>query len=242
MRYFFITGTSRGLGKAFAEHFLMQENTHVTGISRTQTIQHAHYKHWNLDLSDMMETERFLQIAFKSLENPTQIVLINNAGMLGNIAYVGDFQSKILEQTVNLNLASPILLTNHFLKKYQTTHCPKLILNISSGAGRKSYDGWATYCATKSAMDMFSEVMAMEQKLRASDVRIFSVAPGVVDTEMQAQIRENSNLLNFSNFERFLALKDEHQLASPTEVAQKIALIIDQPEGFGQTILDVRKF
>jgi len=242
MRYFFITGSSKGLGKALAAHFLMQDNTRIIGISRTQTIQHANYQHWNLDLSDIVATERFLQVAFKKLQNPTQITLINNAGMLGDIAYVGKLQNQSIEQTINLNLTSPILLTNHFLKKYESATCPRFILNISSGAGRKPYDGWATYCATKSGLDMFSEAIADEQNLRHSNVRIFSIAPGVIDTAMQTQIRETPNTLYFSKLERFMELKQKAQLSSPTEIAQKIAFILDNPSDFKQTRLDVREF
>jgi len=241
MDYYFITGTSRGLGKALAEYFLLKGNAHVTGIARSSSIEHANYKHWSLDLANIVETERFLQIAFKTLEKASRIVLINNAGTLGKIDYIGKQNTSDLTQVFNLNIISPVLLTNHFIKKYESENCPKIIINISSGAGHKPYDGWASYCASKSALNLFSETVALEQQLQKKNTHIFAVAPGVVNTEMQTQIRA-SNPANFSQLERFQTLKKDNLLDNPTEVAQKIAQIIEHPNQFENTVLDVRKF
>ena len=65
----------------------------------------------------------------------------------------------------------------------------KRILNISSGAGRNPYEGWGAYCTTKAGLDHFSRVVAMEQANEQYPVEIVSIAPGIIDTDMQATIR-----------------------------------------------------
>ena len=57
MKHFFITGTSRGIGKALAETLLENDNNEVTGISRTRSIKHPNYKHITTDLSNLSDTE-----------------------------------------------------------------------------------------------------------------------------------------------------------------------------------------
>lgn len=242
MNHYFITGTSRGLGKAMAEYFLEEKENFITGISRSKSIEHTNYKHQYINLADTEEVKRYLQIAFNAIQNPSQLVLINNAGRIGQIAYIGEQDLDALEDTIQLNFTTSILIINQFLKKCQHYSCPKYIINISSGAGRKAYDGWANYCATKAALDMFSEAVAQEQKIRQTNVRIFSIAPGVVDTDMQTQIREATNTASFANHKRFVNLKNEGQLSNPMTIAKKIAQVIENPSYFDETLLDVRAF
>ena len=66
------------------------------------------------------------------------------------------------------------------------------MLNISSGLGRRAMAGQATYCAAKAGMDHLSRAVALDQALLANGARIVSLAPGVIDTDMQAQLRGSS--------------------------------------------------
>ena len=67
------------------------------------------------------------------------------------------------------------------------------ILHVSSGAGRKPYAGWSIYCATKAAIDQHARCVALD---RTPHLLISSVAPGVIDTEMQAEIRSSTSKLS----------------------------------------------
>ncbi|MGK9939449.1 SDR family NAD(P)-dependent oxidoreductase, partial [Salmonella enterica subsp. enterica] len=86
-----------------------------------------------------------------------------------------------------------------------------------SGAARRPVEGWSAYCAGKAALDMFARsVNAEYASLRAErGVRAVALAPGVVDTGMQAAIRE----ADFAQVERFRSLKANAQLTSPDEAA-----------------------
>lgn len=78
--YYYITGTSRGIGSALADLLLQNNNNFVFGISRTCSINHSNYKHIFLDLSDIHSVNNF---SFEEHDSASMIVLINNSGMIG---------------------------------------------------------------------------------------------------------------------------------------------------------------
>jgi len=235
MKYAFITGASKGLGKALCE-LLLHENWHVSGISRHHTIVHKNYTPLFCDLS-LPGNLAAVQFA---ASNCKQLLLINNAGSLGEIGPVGSITDQEIIQTISLNLTAAAVLSNKFLKQTQTLDCPKTIINISSGAGRNPYDGWATYCSTKAGLDMFSMSVAKELNLNGnSATRIFSIAPGVIDTQMQEEIR-NTEEAKFSSVQRFKNLHEDNQLLSAEFVAKKIVHFLSIRDQFSDVCLDIR--
>jgi benzil reductase ((S)-benzoin forming) len=238
MKHYFITGTGKGIGKALAETVLKDQENKVTGISRTNSIEHPNYKHITTDLSDLNQTE---SIFFPELKDSDEIVLINNAGVMSEIFRTGNLKNETIINDYNVNIVSPSLLMNNFIKKYQSYSNKRTILNVSSGAGRRAIDAWAVYCASKSALDMISESISVEQSFQNEEhrIRIFSVAPGVIDTYMQDQIRETPKE-EFSNVDRFINLKNNDELASPEETAEALLEIISQRENHLDVVLDVR--
>ena len=231
MNYYYITGTSRGIGKAFAEYLLENPSNHVIGISRQRAINHPNYRHYNLDLTDVNLIADF---KFELHTNAKKIYLINNAGSLGFIKPVGKLEADIIIKNYTLNLIAPSVLTNSFINCYDTTDAEKVIVNISSGAGKTPVDGWAVYCASKAGVDMFSRVVDEEQKIRArhpqlsihKGFKIFSIAPGVVNTDMQDEIR-SATKDDFSNLEKFIDYKANNQLLDPSVVSRKYFNILN---------------
>jgi benzil reductase ((S)-benzoin forming) len=225
LNYYYITGTSRGIGKAFAEYLLEDPSNHVIGISRQKTIEHPNYRHFFLDLTDINAVADF---KFELHSNPQKIYLINNAGALGFIKPIGKLTAASIIASYTLNLIAPSVLTNAFIACYNTTDAEKVILTISSGAGKNPIDGWSVYCASKAGIDMFTRVVDVEQKLREkhpqesihNGFRIFSISPGVVNTQMQTEIRSASKE-DFSRVEDFKAYKETDQLADPKNVSKK---------------------
>jgi benzil reductase ((S)-benzoin forming) len=231
LNYYYITGTSRGIGKELAEQLLENPSNKVIGMSRQKTIEHANYHHFYLDLTD---TTAIADFKFELHANAKKIVLINNAGALGFIKPIGKLESDTIIKNYTLNLIAPSVLTNSFINCYNTVDAEKVIINISSGAGKNPIDGWAVYCASKAGVDMFSRVVDAEQKLRAEQPQesihpgfhIYSIAPGVVDTAMQSEIR-SANKEDFSRLEDFIAYKAKNELSSAKSVSQKYITILD---------------
>ena len=238
MTYFFITGASKGIGRALAELLLSEEEVRVVGISRHATIAHEHYRHVGLDFSDLVAVANSLGNVFTELPDATRLVLVNNAAVLGEIGYVGEQTDAHFQFVMNVNVVSPAMLMNSFLKTYQQRSARKTVLNISSGAGKHPIDGWASYCASKAALDMLSQVAAREQEVRGSGTRIFSLSPGVVDTEMQAQIRA-ADPGQFSSVQRFKDYHQKRELQDPKEVARKIKHLLDNETEFPNVLVSL---
>ena len=241
MNYYFITGTSRGLGNALAKKILAQGNSKVIGIGRKSTIINPNYKHFHIDLENVDSLEKEMLEVFASLMSADKIALINNSGSLGDVKYIGNTTAKNINNVMKLNAIAPAILINSFIEKYQKVKCPKRIINVSSGAGRNAYDGWASYCSSKAALDMFSQGVSKEQELKGNDIKVYSIAPGVIDTDMQSEIRKNKKD-EFSNIQRFMDLKKNNELSSPESVADKFWHFLENEKDFKEVLLDVRNF
>lgn len=239
MNYFFITGTSRGIGKALAEEILKSDKNFITGISRTKTIENQNYKHILIDLGDLKKIENF---KFDNFRDAQKIVLINNSAVLGEVNQLGKKSNSDIVTSFNINTIAPAILMNKFIAKYQDFDCERIILNISSGSGRYPTASWSTYCSTKAALDMFGEVADKEQKEMSENkrIRIFSVAPGIVDTKLQEEIRSVEKV-NFSKSDIFKAYKNENKLDNPQKTASLLLNIINNTQKFNKVCLDVRE-
>jgi benzil reductase ((S)-benzoin forming) len=232
----YITGSSSGLGKALAE-LLLDHDYFVIGISRTASIEHVNYQHVFLDLANINQV-----VDFQFQVDGKEVLLINNAGIIGDILPIGQTTSTSLQEVSNVNILAPQILINTFLATFLTKSTKGHIVNISSGAGKNPIDSWAAYCASKAALDLFSQTVALEFQLNGNHKwHIHSIAPGVVDTPMQAHIR-NTSPEKFKSLNRFIELKQNGDLVSPEITAQKIFALINHPEKFKNTVLSVRDF
>ena len=232
MKKFYITGTSSGIGKALAEAAL-EAGHYVTGFARRNTINHPRYRHITVDLSDL---DHYSGIGFDGLRDGIdEVVLVNNAGSLGSVKPVAHINPRRTADAYHLNLVAPSLLSKLFLENLSESDLPKTIINISSGAGSYPVKSWSVYCASKAGLDMFSEVL----KLDHPEVRCHAVSPGIVDTEMQGEIRR-TRAEDFPDLQRFVEYKQNDELSPVSEVAQKLMHIINNPKEFTEVKLSLR--
>jgi benzil reductase ((S)-benzoin forming) len=235
---YIITGTGKGLGKALAEEVLSVGH-HVIGISRNQSITNELYEHITLDLNDLtaVSSYKFPQ----DITHFSRVVLVNNAGIIGDIHHVGNLQNELIAQTFTINTIAPAILMNNFMHQYKTYTGEKIVLNISSGAGKVPIDGWSAYCASKAAVDMFTQVAAKEIAIDNTNFKVFALSPGIIDTQMQQQIRQ-ADKEGFSEVERFKEYKAHNELQSPEETAKKIYWFLQNTDQFKEVIVSVRDF
>jgi len=236
-KYFFITGSSKGLGRALVNELLKDSHNKVFGLSRTNTIRHQNFTFIKIDLFDTKSLNKF---SFPPIENVHQLVLINNAGTIGEIKHVGKKDSSEIFKTFQLNTIAPAILSNQFIKQYQNLKASKSILNISSGAGRHTISSWAEYCASKSALDMYSQVVDEEQAEQKHPFKLFSIAPGIIDTDMQTEIR-SADKNDFAQLDYFKNLKHTNSLDKPEDIASLIISILDTSKKGQGVLLDVRE-
>jgi benzil reductase ((S)-benzoin forming) len=217
MKQVFITGVSSGLGKSLVENFL-SKGYEVIGIGRSHTFNHPNFYFYSCDLSET----NFLDQFDVEIQENSEITLINNAGQIGDIKRVSDQSANFSNELFAVNVLAPIELIRRFSQLCQEKNSVLSIVNISSGAGRRAIPSWANYCASKAALDMFSECYQLEELEKGSKNKIFSLAPGVIDTKMQDKIRSSSPA-DFSSLNNFVELKNSDSLRSANEVA--LALI-----------------
>jgi benzil reductase ((S)-benzoin forming) len=231
----YVTGASSGIGKAICEMFLTKKVS-VIGISRTQSIEDLNYTHRFVDLACIDEIKKFNF----SKHNGQNVVLINNAGLIKPIKPVGHLEDDNISTITTVNLLAPQILTNKFMKLYLNYNQRYHILNISSGAGKHPIDAWATYCASKAGIDLFSETIKLEcSNRKLNNWHIHAFAPGVVDTQMQEDIR-NSNPKDFRSHQNFIKLKKNNELIKPDLVAKYVLDIIENPDQYSKVVFSIR--
>ncbi len=114
-----------------------------------------------------------------------------------------------------------MLLASAFLGATKGWRAERKVLNISSGLGRNAMGSQAPYCAAKAGMDHFSRAVALEEKAAADGARIVSLAPGIIDTDMQVALR-GAEADMFPDRVRFEKFKADGLLDSPASAAAKI--------------------
>jgi len=224
-----ITGTGGGIGKALAE-LLLDKNYKVVGYSRTNQITHRNFTFNKINLSDLAATKKLI---FPEA-NGSEVLLVNNAAIIGTIIPFDKKKATDIINECQLNLISPTLLSQKFISTYKKDL--KLLINIGSGAANNPIPSWGTYCATKAGLDMLTQVIAEENH---ENLTIFSVHPGIVDSNMQKKIRETKPGL-FPLLSKFTNYYTNNELENTGTVAKKLYYIIQNFNQFTENILSIR--
>jgi len=212
---FIVTGTTRGLGAAFAE-LAVRGGHRVIGLSRALAAD-GETVLTDLRQLDTLPSLMTEVLAGIDLSRYDFVVLINNAAVIGPIGDSGD-PSEIAAH-VTINLTAPMLLSRAFVTALRDHPGRKRLIHLSSGASSTAFAGWSAYCASKAGLDHFGRCLALEQVDAAHPVDVLGFSPGVVDTGMQADIRA-SNPEDFPQHARFVALHADAQLAAAEDVAR----------------------
>ncbi len=246
---YILTGGSRGMGLAMAGQILRRGHTLVS-ISRQrntslESLAQAHQaslSQWQFDLGDPQPAAQQLQqwLSTQDAQSFSRAVLINNAGVIPPIAPLSHSDWNAVSQALRVGLEAPMLLTSAFLHATEAWDMPRQVLNVSSGLGRRAIASQATYCAAKAGMDNFSMSVALDEASKPRGAKICSIAPGVIDTDMQLQLR-SASASAFPDVDRFAQLKSSGSLTSAEEAGAKVLAWLERPD-FGNPVLaDVRQ-
>lgn len=225
MRLAIITGGSKGLGAALCAHFI-QQGYRVVEFSRTA----PHDYSVQVDLAQPERSEAVMASTLRTLAADTweEIVVINNAGMLDPIGPVSRKARAAVIANIHINFTSSLLFLATVVAQFQSHTARKIIANISSGAALDGYAGWSLYCAAKAGLENFVRALAAEQRLEPHPLVPVNIGPGVIDTDMQAAIRQAS-AADFPDVNRFIQRKNNGELRAPKDVAAAIGKIIALP-------------
>ena len=238
-----VTGHSRGIGEAVAEH-LLARGARVLGVSRhgNATLM-ARFPHRleevALDVADGEALARWLAGAplERFLGNSETPLLVNNAGVLQPIGPLETQELERVWRAVAVNLGAALVLSAAFVQATASAR-ERRILQVSSGAARKAYAGWSIYCATKAGLDHHARCVALD---RTPGLLISSVAPGVVDTEMQAEIRASTDE-RFPDRQRFVDMHRDKALPSPDQTGGRLVEYLLSDQFGAEPVFDLRDF
>ena len=243
-----LTGASRGMGLAMAQQ-LCTPDALLLCISRAtsselqalSTQQGASLIQWSADLAEPapVASQLLAWLGGQDTGSLASATLINNAGIIGRIGPLNPMDAVDIATTLRIDLEAPMLLTAAFLTATRAWEVPRKILNISSGLGRNAMAGSALYCAAKAGMDHFSRCVALDEATHTYGARIVSIAPGVIDTDMQADLRAGDPA-GFPGRATFINLKETGALTSPVDAAARLLAYLARPDFGSQPVADVR--
>ncbi|WP_280150980.1 SDR family NAD(P)-dependent oxidoreductase [Piscinibacter sp. XHJ-5] len=252
-RLHILTGASRGLGAAMAEQLLGIDTT-LLCISRHVNVElaakaeaaPAQLEQWSRDLGDPLPLARQVEAWLHGFDAAQfdEAVLINNAGVITHIGPVDAGSDEELSAALRVGLEAAMLLTRAFLRATGEWRARRQggckVLNISSGLGRRAMAGSAVYCAAKAGMDHFSRAVALDEAHRGHAARVVSLAPGVIDTDMQKQLR-SADPGGFPEQDMFVTLRASGQLTRPRDAAARVLAYLQRDDFGTDVVADVRQ-
>eukprot|EP00455_Lapot_gusevi_P050943 TRINITY_DN7492_c0_g3_i1.p1 TRINITY_DN7492_c0_g3~~TRINITY_DN7492_c0_g3_i1.p1 ORF type:complete len:260 (-),score=50.46 TRINITY_DN7492_c0_g3_i1:136-915(-) len=239
-----ITGAGTGIGQALAVR--LARHMPVLIVGRTlQTLQQtqrlAPNGNIHVCVADVSREEDMAVIEAALPQDATLQFLVHNAAVLSPKPLL-EVTAAEWKQQMDINVTASLTLTQTLIAKLQRAAAAALsprILHISSGAAHRSVAGWGGYCVSKAALFMLYRCLAAE--LQPLGIAVGSAKPGVVDTPMQAEIRQLSEE-KFSEVNYFRRLKEEGQLLSADETATFLEYLLRETtaEQFSADEWDVR--
>ena len=242
-----LTGGSRGMGLAMGQQ-LLQKGHHLLCIARKTssdlkpfTSKSEQLLQWEQDLAQSATAAQRLRTWLTTLKSSdwASITLINNAGVIPQIAPLSQLPAADMINALRVGLEAPMALTGAFLGATEDWEVPRKVLNISSGLGRRAMASQASYCTAKAGMDQFSSCVALEEAAKPHGAKIVSLAPGVIDTDMQVQLRSASSD-DFPDASRFVQLHSAGQLTSAQDAAERVLAWLERADFGAQVVADVR--
>lgn len=231
-----VSGASSGIGEAMVRT-VPDEDARVIGISRRAP---AGIEHLEADLSDASSWSGVGAAFRRELAgfSGERVVFVHAAGTVEPIGFAGEVPTDAYAANVVLNSAAPQVLGHLFLAAVAEVEASRHLVMLTSGAARSVYQGWSSYGAAKAATDQWVRDVGAEQSRRGG-VSVLAVAPGTVDTGMQAQLRAVAED-DFPQRQKFLDLHQEGRLSDPDDVARRIWALLERDLDNG-SVIDLRE-
>jgi NAD(P)-dependent dehydrogenase (short-subunit alcohol dehydrogenase family) len=234
-----VTGASRGIGAAVVRQLLHAGATvvavarspiepHTVGLIPETGILHPLQ-------ADVADPSACRQVVHATIQAHGRLdALVNNAGTLDPVARIADADPDLWRHNLAVNLLGPFYLCRAAIPHLRATR--GRVVNISSGAARKTIQGWSAYCVAKAALTHFNRQLAHEEP----DITAVALRPGVVDTAMQALIRRDGpQAMRAEKSAYFQDLKDRGALLAPDVPARAAAwLALHAPAALSGAFVD----
>lgn len=222
-----VTGASRGLGAATARvaaelgaNVVLNARSAAALDREAQLIRDADGSAVAV-AGDVSRLENCQQLVEKTMAQFGRIdAVINNAGILEPITPLAEANPEAWKKNLLINVLGPMMVTQAALPHLRRQE--GRVVNVSSGAATYALPGWSAYCVAKGGLNQLNRAIAAEEK----SVTAVAVRPGVVDTEMQAQIREEGrNGMPESEHARFVNYHEQGELLPPHLPGRALAVL-----------------
>lgn len=229
----FITGISSGIGESLCQHFL-ECGSVVYGVSRrTPRIEHPNLHFAAADITDYTASSETIESLLTEVSQLDLVIL--NAGVLGQIADMGDQNTEQMKMVMNTNLWAnkPVLDTLH--KSCEINQ----VVAVSSGAAVNGNRGWGGYSLSKAALNMMIQLYAAEN----ASTHYTALAPGLVDTAMQEFLCTLPQDERYPSVKNIVSKRGSEWMPSPEEAAKKLVGVMEKLPEWSESggFVDVRK-
>ena len=178
MKTIVITGTRKGIGKEMAEHYLA-EGWQVVGCSRGEgNIEHAHYQHFALDVSD---EDAVITMARKIKASHGKVdALLNNAG-IASMNHALLTPASTVNRILQTNVVGSFLFCREMSKLMRRSENGRII-NFTTVAHPLNLEGEAIYAASKAAVESLTRILARE--LAELKITVNAIGPTPIETDL----------------------------------------------------------
>ncbi len=220
-----ITGASRGLGLAIS-NALSKEYTLILHATRKESFTNVDPKHHLLcaDLSDPTQLNEFCK-RLKKEHGDTLYGVINNAGITFDKSLIYQPENEI-DKLLQVNLKAPIMICKAVMKQFLLNK-RGVIINVSSCVGETGNAFQAVYSATKAGLAALSKSLAREVSALSEEhaIRILSIAPGFIETEMTDTVPEKFR-------QEYLKAIPANRFGNVNEVADVVAFLMSDKASY----------
>jgi NAD(P)-dependent dehydrogenase (short-subunit alcohol dehydrogenase family) len=188
-----VTGASRGIGAAAAEAMaaegaalllLARSSDGITTLATRLRKTGAQAEAMTCDVSEFTQVQAAVARAHEAFGRID--ALINNAGVIAPIGPMAAADPRAWAHATDINFKGVFYGIRAVLPQMRAQGSGTIV-NLGSGAAHNPLEGWSHYCAAKAATEMLTRCTHLENRGRG--IRVFSLSPGTVATDMQRAIR-----------------------------------------------------
>ena len=221
-----ITGASSGIGEATAITLAKSGVKVAIGARRIDRLEELSKKiiaaggevlFQKLDVTKREECDNFAKAVLGKWGSID--ILVNNAGLMP-LSFFKNLKVDEWDQMIDVNIKGVLYCTGSVIshmKEKKSGH----IVNLSSVAGRVVFPAGSVYCATKFAVAAFTEGLRQEFSVR-SNIRVTSIEPGIVATELTDTITDES-------LQQFVENGKKMETLQAQDIANAILYAVDSP-------------